>query len=239
MPNVGDLSAEELQHLFKQGYETNVTETAHRELYPALSPSNPELNQAGKVVLITGGGTGVGYAISRAFVQASADTVIILGRRSKVLATAASKLEQEAKAAGTDTKIVTRTCDVTNLTEVKAFWKDLAAKGVEVDVFVANAVKFSEPKPILELGAAEIWTQFEANVKSPLHMVENFHSQPGEKQKVSIPNNVPPSQRAQVSVNTASSQFLVNVSTHSIHMLGHPFARLRPGYNMTKMAGTL
>jgi NAD(P)-dependent dehydrogenase (short-subunit alcohol dehydrogenase family) len=167
--------------------ETDMTNTIHRNTYPAISPSRPELNQAGRTVLITGGGTGIGFAIARSFVRASASTVIIIGRRSDVLGTAGSSLKQDAKAIGADTKIITRTCDVTSLAEIEALWKDFAVQGIIVDVYVANAAKFSEPKPIFELGADEVWSQMEMNAKSPLYFAEKFYSQQGDKQKVDSP----------------------------------------------------
>ncbi|KAK9236925.1 hypothetical protein V1525DRAFT_419945 [Lipomyces kononenkoae] len=206
----------DFQQLLEQLRQSNVTKTIHKEPYPAILPSRPELSQAGKVVLISGGGTGIGLAIARSFVRASADTVIIVGRRPDVIATAGSNLEQEAKTAGTNTKIVARPCDLVNLAEVDAFWKDLAAQGITVDVFVANAAKFTEPKPILELGADEVWSHFEANAKAPLYFTEKFCSQPGDKQK-----------------------FLVNVSTQAIHDTANPGVAVRPAYTLTKMAGTL
>ncbi|KAH8812709.1 hypothetical protein F5884DRAFT_315445 [Xylogone sp. PMI_703] len=202
--------------LFQQAIGTNFTKLVHRQSYPAISPSRPELNQAGRVVLITGGGTNIGLAIARAFVEAAADTVIIIGRRADVLATAASSLEQEAKDAHTKTKIIARACDVTNLAEVEAFWKDLASQNITVDVLVSNAAKFTQDKPILELGADEVWSQFEVNTKAPLYFAEKFNAQPGEKQR-----------------------FIVNVSTQAIHMTTHPTISVRPAYTLTKMAGTL
>jgi short-subunit dehydrogenase len=66
------------------------------------------------------------------------------------------------------------------------FWKDLAAQGITVDVFIANAAKFTEPKPILDLGADEVWSQMEVNVKSPLYFVEKFNAQQGDKPKVGL-----------------------------------------------------
>jgi len=138
------------------------------------------------VILITGGGTGVGFSIARSFIKASAATVIIIGRRADVIATAVDNLEKEAKTSGTNTKVIGKTCDVVNMAEVEAFWKYLAAQGITVDVFVANAAKFTEPKPILELGADEIWSQMEVNAKSPLYFVDKFYAQPTENQKVSV-----------------------------------------------------
>ena len=166
--------------------KTDITTTIHRESYPAISPSKPELSQAGRVVLIPGGGTGVGFATARSFVRASAKTIIILGRRAHVLAEAASRLEEETQAVGTSTQIITYPCDVVNMAEVDAFWKEIGARGITIDVFVANVAKITEPKPLLELGVDEVWSQIETNVKSPLYFSEKFYSQPGEKQKVII-----------------------------------------------------
>jgi hypothetical protein len=37
--------------------------TGHRDPYPALLPTNPENSQQGKIVIITGGGSGIGTVI--------------------------------------------------------------------------------------------------------------------------------------------------------------------------------
>jgi hypothetical protein len=63
-------------------------------------------------------------------------------------------------------------------------WKDLAERSIIIDVYVANAAKFSEPKTIFELGADEVWSQVEVNAKSPLYFAEKFNSQQSSKQKV-------------------------------------------------------
>ena len=180
-----DISVAEMEKLFDDARETDFTKTTHRTVYPAILPSRPELSQAGRVALITGGGTSIGLAIARSFVQASADTVIIIGRRADVLETAGSSLKQEAKVKGTNTKIITRPLDIANLDQVNVLWKSFADQGINIDVFVANAAKFSEPQPILQLGADEVWSQLEVNTKSPLYFIEKFYAQPGEKQKVS------------------------------------------------------
>lgn len=180
------MDPEFVEQLFNTLLHTTVTKTIHRDVYPAISPSRPELSQAGRTVLITGGGTGVGHSIARSFVQASAATVIIIGRRADVLATSAASLEAEAKKISTKTKIVARTCDIVNLKEVEGFWEWLQKENIVVDVFVANAAKFTEPKSIVELGAEEVWSQMEVNVKSPLYFFEKFYKQDGEGQKVRL-----------------------------------------------------
>lgn len=196
--------------------DTNVTKRIHHQLYSAISPKRPELSQAGKVVLIPGGGTGIGYGIARSFVQASADTVILIGRRFNLLEEAASKLEEEAKKSNTNTKIIKQACDMTNLDETRAFWDSLTAKGVTVDVLVANVAKFTEPKPIFELGSDEVWSQMEVNVKAHLYFTEQFYSQ-----------------------SSGNKKYLINVSSQVIHMTAHAGVAQRPAYTLSKMAATL
>jgi NAD(P)-dependent dehydrogenase (short-subunit alcohol dehydrogenase family) len=170
--------------IFKSLLYTNVTKSIHRDTYPAISPTLASLSQVGRTVLITGGGTGVGFAIATSFIRAGATTVIIIGRRSNILASAAAKLEAVAKETGSGTQVIAQSCDVVNLAEVEKFWAGLAHRGITVDVYIANAAKFTEPKPILELGADEVWSQMEMNVKSPLYFVEKFNAQPGDGQRV-------------------------------------------------------
>lgn len=167
--------------------QTDVTKTVHRTPYNAISVTRPELTQAGRTILITGGGTGAGFAMAQAFIHASAGTVIIVGRRVEVLETARVKLEAEAKTAGSNTKIITRKCDMAKDTDVDALWQYFADQGIVVDVYVANAAAFSESVGMMQLGADKVWAMFETNVEGPMYFTEKFLIQPGagEKQKVS------------------------------------------------------
>jgi hypothetical protein len=165
--------------------KTNITKTIHSEPYDAVSPTRPELSQAGRTVLITGGGTGAGFAMARAFIQASASTIVIIGRRAEVLETARLKLEDEVKSTGMATKIIVRPCDGTSVLDIDALWLYLSEQNITVDVYVANAAKFTEPTPMMELGTEEVWSQFQTNLWSPLYFTEKFYKQPGDKPKVS------------------------------------------------------
>ena len=70
------------------------------------------VNLEGELALITGGGTGIGYAIASAFVDAGA-SVVIVGRREDVLRDAAERLGP---------KVVPITHDVTDLDSAEALF---------------------------------------------------------------------------------------------------------------------
>lgn len=169
----------------EQLFLTDVTKAQHTSLYPTVEPTRPELSQVGKAVLITGGGTGIGLAIAHAFVQASASTVIIVGRRPEKLAEAADGLIVAAKKLGLNTKVIGKACDITDPKSIGELWDGLGDEGVEVDVFVSNAAKFSDNVgSIMDVGAEYVWSLYEANVKGPLFFAEKFYKQGGDRPKV-------------------------------------------------------
>ena len=55
--------------------------THHNKVYPSINPKSPDLSAKGKVVVITGGGSGIGQATALAFSTAEAKAIIVIGRR--------------------------------------------------------------------------------------------------------------------------------------------------------------
>ncbi|KAM0553139.1 hypothetical protein ACHAPJ_007689 [Fusarium lateritium] len=208
-----------LLKMMGNGLTTDVTKTTHRNVYPAIDPSRPELSQAGRTVLITGGATGIGFAIAQAFIKAGAATIIIAARRTKVVSEASASLQDEARRSGYPAHVIAETCDVSETKTVDALWKNLENKGVKVDVLVLNAAKFTETKTLLDLGADEVWSQFEANVKGPIYMTDRFNKQ-----------------------NVGSQKFLVNLTSSNMHCCHSAYAQAtadRPAYALTKASGSL
>jgi NADP-dependent 3-hydroxy acid dehydrogenase YdfG len=60
---------------------------------PATEPTQEHLSVAGKIVLVTGGGTTLGVAIVEAFAKAKAKDVFLVGRRLNVLEEAEKKVQ--------------------------------------------------------------------------------------------------------------------------------------------------
>ncbi|XXG98351.1 hypothetical protein Hte_004674 [Hypoxylon texense] len=203
-----------------------LTEKFHSGPYDAISPLRPELSQAGKTIAITGGSMGIGFAIAQAFVQARAAKIIILARRPDAVASAVASLTKEAQAqaqGGSTTQIVGRPFDQGDAAGVAKLWEQLAAEGTVVDVLVLNAAAVAPLQPILDLGAARIWEDYNVNVRGQLDMTERFYKQPGKNKKDDS--------------SSSSPLYLVHVSTCCIHAwdLGDTY----PGYGLTKNAGAL
>jgi len=87
---------------------------------------------AGKRILITGGGTGLGLAMGRRFLELGAE-LAICGRREDVLAAAARE-----HAAATGGTVTTHVCDVRDVAAVEAMIEQLFAER-PLDALVNNA----------------------------------------------------------------------------------------------------
>jgi len=85
---------------------------------------------AGKVAVITGGSTGIGFATAKRFVQEGVDHVFITGRRKDALATALAELGDRA------TGVLG---DVANLSDLDRLYETVKSYGRRIDVIFANA----------------------------------------------------------------------------------------------------
>lgn len=106
-----------------------------------------------KVVLITGGGTGIGKATAVAFL-ANGAKVVIVGRRRTVL-------EETAKELGASTHFVVG--DVSKTGEPKTIINETIAKYGRLDVLVNNAGTFIM-SPLVETSDEEIERVYRVNV---------------------------------------------------------------------------
>ncbi|KAL2271999.1 hypothetical protein VTJ83DRAFT_1370 [Remersonia thermophila] len=188
--------------------------TYHKHPYPRISPHQPSLSQAGRTVVIVGGSAGIGFAIARAFIHASAATVIITGRRPSALADAVARLKTEVHSNGS-TSVRGVVSDLADSEASAKLWDGLRDEGVVVDVLVLNAMAIGEAKPLLEAGVESVWKAFGTNVRGLLDYAERFEKQEGKGKK-----------------------YLVNVSTSGIHHFNIETAA-HPTYSLTKNAGTL
>jgi NAD(P)-dependent dehydrogenase (short-subunit alcohol dehydrogenase family) len=107
---------------------------------PATQPGLQVFSLAGRVALITGGGTGIGFEIARCMVAAGA-TVIITGRRESVLQESAAELGEGAHFLVND---------VADLGSLDGLVEQVEATHGPLDILVNNA-GINMKKPALEV----------------------------------------------------------------------------------------
>ncbi|KAG7440290.1 short-chain dehydrogenase [Guyanagaster necrorhizus] len=140
------------------------------------------MSLSGRVGLVTGGGTGIGFIIAKAF-AANGAKVYIAGRRLDVLEKAA------ASVTGVPGSIVPLRMDVTDEEHVKAGVKHIEGTDGKLDVLVNNAgfaspvrdpdfaAKRSVATDPLEPETVQNWTDiFALNTIAPFFVVRAFQS---------------------------------------------------------------
>ena len=73
-----------------------------------------------KTVIITGGGTGIGYEIAKSFLEIGAN-VVIAGRRKEILSQALFKMSSEVN--GAESRILTVSCDLSKEQDIENLFK--------------------------------------------------------------------------------------------------------------------
>ena len=116
---------------------------------------------AGKVAIVTGGGSGIGHAIARAFALAGA-RVAIAGRAKERLARSAAAIEKECGA-----PVLTVPADVAEPRDCERMVAAAVESFGAVDILVNDAALFSAA-PLIDADAAEAARFFAVNAIGPL-----------------------------------------------------------------------
>ena len=90
---------------------------------------NSPLGVGGKIAIVTGGGSGLGFAIAEKFTQNGINTIIV-GRDENKLKAAKEILGDHCYA---------MICDVSNLSSIPAFVRDVIKQFGQIDILVNNA----------------------------------------------------------------------------------------------------
>jgi uncharacterized oxidoreductase len=118
---------------------------------------------AGNKILITGGGSGIGYAMAERFIQ-EGNTVIICGRREEVLQEAREKLPS----------IIARQSDLADETERVKLYDWISSEHSDLNVLVNNAGIQNwmtlDDDDFFERAHQEIVT----NIEAPIHLTQLF-----------------------------------------------------------------
>ncbi|KAH6605420.1 short-chain dehydrogenase [Trichoderma cornu-damae] len=154
----------------------SLTETWHSEPYPAISPTRPELSCAGRVVVVTGGGSGIGAAITRSFAQAGAEKIAIISRTQSRL----DKAKAEIEAKNPRTKVLAIAADINNEAEISAAFAKVEETFGKIDVYVSNSAAISESSKVAEGDVAGWRRNFETNVFGAFLSFKAFHKHAAE-----------------------------------------------------------
>jgi NAD(P)-dependent dehydrogenase (short-subunit alcohol dehydrogenase family) len=187
------------------------THTWHTSSYPSISPARLELSLAGKTAVITGGGSGIGLAISKSLALAGVSKLAIIGRRPSVLSAAASNIISLPR---NKTQVFTASADISSKAEIEKAFSRIAEQfgGEEIDLLITNAGYFNGPRPLGTETDEEFQKMLDINIKGVYLTTAAFVAK------------------------AAPDATIINVSSAIAHL--NPFPGF-PSYAATKLAGSM
>jgi len=148
----------------------SLTQKWHTSPSVSISTSRPELSAKGKVVAITGGETGIGASIARAFAEAGASAIAIIGRTEKTLLSAKASIEASVHRS----TVFPVKGDIVNNDSITAAFTAIHERFGQVNIFVSNAGYLSRASSAGQTGIEDWWHGFEINVKGALTATQAF-----------------------------------------------------------------
>lgn len=146
------------------------TKVYHTTAYPSISPSRSALSTAGKSILVTGAGSGIGPKLAEAFAIAGSTQIALLGRTASTLASTKASLE----ASHPGIQVITLVADLKNKSAIDSAFAITKAAFGRIDVLISNAGYFSTGSLVSDAPIAEWWQSMEINVLGNLHLTQAF-----------------------------------------------------------------
>ena len=147
------------------------TKIWHNASYSAIFPTLPSLSAAGKHVVVTGGGTGIGKSIAMSFAVAGAASITILGRRMDRLVTASEAIKGVSSKSTNVHYVVT---DLTKRADVDNALASIIEKFGRINVLVSNAGAIPALGPTSSVDADTFMSGFDTNVRTALNTIQAF-----------------------------------------------------------------
>lgn len=145
------------------------TKTYHKTPYPSIDPSRPELSAKGKIIVVTGGGTGIGAETAKYFARAGASRIAILGRRSQPLLATKAIIETESPS----TEVLALPTDITDIASVEAAFAQVA-RDSKIDVLISNAAVMGTKAPIMSQTSADLLSGIITNIQGNFNIATTF-----------------------------------------------------------------
>lgn len=146
-----------------------LTQKAYNATYPAISPLRPEVSLHGKTAIVTGAGTAIGRESARAFAQAGATTIFLIGgRREALLAETAEAIKKEF---GNAVTVDYATADMTDTATIRNI---LDGRVQQWDVLLLNAGYLATPATIVDADLDNWGRCWDVGVKGNLQMIQSL-----------------------------------------------------------------
>ncbi|KAF2722576.1 NAD(P)-binding protein [Polychaeton citri CBS 116435] len=200
----------------------------HRSTYPAISPlQNAALAKTltGKRILITGGGSGIGAAIAKAFANTEPATIVLCGRRLDALEATKSSILNSNTIKSKAVQVVTLSVDVTREDQVESVFQQAREAVGPLDVCISCAGFFGENgERVVDDASEQIWKAFEVNVKGSMLVARHFFKNATQDAEGG---------------DGASQPVLISINAGLGHLppplVAGPMASSTPGYSASKM----
>ncbi|EFX03240.1 major facilitator superfamily transporter aflatoxin efflux [Grosmannia clavigera kw1407] len=162
-------AAEESAEAGRYKEERKLTKTYHTSSYGRIA-NHHGFEDHGKTILITGGASGVGYSISKAFAGTGVARIAILSRSADAQAIAKRELDMAFPA----TQILIYAVSITDTACVVAILQELGT----VDVLVLNAAVAHRRAAGTDITVDEVQEAFDTNIIGPFALTKAYLSQP-------------------------------------------------------------
>ncbi|KXH65403.1 hypothetical protein CNYM01_08973 [Colletotrichum nymphaeae SA-01] len=137
---------------------------------PAISASDPANSAAGKVVLITGAGSGIGQAAATSFATAGAKALILIGRRTEPLTKTAAIISQRDP----DVQVRLYGADISDFKALESVMAETVSTFGQIDIVIHAAGVLPTLGPISTMPVQELWRALEVNIKGTLNVAQSL-----------------------------------------------------------------
>ncbi|EDU43895.1 conserved hypothetical protein [Pyrenophora tritici-repentis Pt-1C-BFP] len=148
--------------------------TVHRDVYPAIDPTQPSLSQKGKVIIITGASQGLGArAFVPSFAAAGAKAIVLVARSAEKLNEVAASVANSHP----EVETLAVPTDIGSPESVALLYQKVKEKYGHADVLVNNAGIFKARAPVKDVDEKAWWDEMTLNIRGTFLIIKSFLQQ--------------------------------------------------------------